>query len=109
MAMKKLLLIVIMSVTGLFATPISAEQAPPADKGVQAKSSVPNVAELDKQIAQAQENLKIMQDQMDKIRQTQDPQERQNLLQEHWATRQRMMGMMHGMWWSGSDNRMGCW
>jgi hypothetical protein len=38
-----------------------------------------------------------MQEQMDKIDQTQDPQERQKLLQEHWATMQKGMDMMQGM------------
>ena len=41
-----------------------------------------------------QQNMEQMQSQMDKIRQTQNPQERQNLLQQHWATMQNSMGMM---------------
>lgn len=56
-------------------------------------------------MAQAQENLQKMQAQMEKIRQTQDPQERQKLLQEHWNTMQGSMGMMHNMWGPGM---MGC-
>lgn len=36
--------------------------------------------------------------QMDKIRQTQDPQERERLLQEHWDSMQSAMTAMHGMW-----------
>ena len=48
-------------------------------------------------MVQAQENLQKMQAQMEKIRQTQDPKERQKLLQEHWNTMQGNMGMMHGM------------
>jgi hypothetical protein len=47
-----------------------------------------------------------MQEQMDKIRQTQDPQTRQKLLQDHWATMQNNMQMMHGMW--GPGGGMGC-
>ena len=46
-----------------------------------------------------------MQEQMEKIRQTQDPQERQKLLQEHWVTMQSGMEMMQGMWGPGM---MGC-
>ena len=42
--------------------------------------------------------MKRMQEQMDKLRQTQDPQERQKLLQEHYATMQSAMTAMHGMW-----------
>jgi hypothetical protein len=38
---------------------------------------------------------------MSKIQQTQDPQERQRLLQEHWTTMQASMGMMYGMWGPG--------
>ena len=34
---------------------------------------------------------------MEKIQQTQNPQERQRLLQEHWATMQSAMQLMHGM------------
>jgi hypothetical protein len=38
---------------------------------------------------------------MDKIRTTQDPQERQKLLEQHWATMQSAMTIMHGMWGPG--------
>lgn len=102
--MKKTLLVAVMSAVVLSAPPVFAQSAP-TDKGTQAKSSVPNLAEFDKQMALAQENMKKMQEQMDKIRQTQDPQERQKLLQDHWATMQGGMQMMHGM---GSTGMMGC-
>lgn len=39
--------------------------------------------------------------QMDSLRQTQDPQQRQKLLDEHWATMQSAMSLMHGMWGPG--------
>jgi hypothetical protein len=39
-----------------------------------------------------------MQDQMTKLQQTQDPQERQQLLQDHWVTMQNAMSVMQGMW-----------
>jgi hypothetical protein len=42
-----------------------------------------------------------MQAQMEKIQQTQDPQQRQKLLQEHWKTMQHGMSMMNGMWGPG--------
>jgi hypothetical protein len=42
-----------------------------------------------------------MQAQMDQIRKTQDPQERQKLLEQHWATMQSAMTIMHGMWGPG--------
>ncbi|MBK6863924.1 MAG: hypothetical protein IPG91_10250 [Ideonella sp.] len=45
--------------------------------------------------------MKQMQAQMDKVRQTQDPQERQRLLQEHWNSMQAAMAAMHGVWGPG--------
>lgn len=56
-------------------------------------------------MAQVQENMRAMQEQMDRIRQTEDPQARQKLLQDHWTTMQNNMQMMHGMWAPGM---MGC-
>ena len=102
--MKKTILVAAMSAVLLSASPVFAQSAP-TDKGTQVKSSVPTVAEFDKQMAQAQENMKKMQELMDNIRQTQDPQERQKLLQDHWATMQGNMQMMHGM---GGAGMMGC-
>jgi len=46
-----------------------------------------------------------MQKQMNEIRKTEDPEERQQLLGEHWATMQSAMEMMHGTWGPGM---MGC-
>ena len=80
---------------------LAADPAP----ATQTQQQAPNIAEFDKQMAQAQENLQKMQAQMEKIRQTQDPQERQKLLQEHWNAMQGSMGMMHNMWGPGL---MGC-
>jgi hypothetical protein len=45
-----------------------------------------------------QENMKQMQTQMVQIPKVQNPEERQKLLQQHWATMQNSMGMMRGMW-----------
>ena len=42
-----------------------------------------------------------MQGQMDQIRKTQDPQERQKLMQQHWDTMQSAMNIMHSMWGTG--------
>jgi hypothetical protein len=71
-------------------TPQSSSKAPPA-----------GAAEFDKNLAQLQEQMKTMQTQMDQIRKTQAPQERQNLLEQHWATMQSAMTIMHGMWGPG--------
>ncbi|MFM0514288.1 hypothetical protein [Paraburkholderia sp. RL17-373-BIF-A] len=65
------------------------------------KTQPPGAAEFDKNLAQLQEQMKTMQAQMDQIRKTQDPQERQKLLEQHWATMQSAMTIMHGMWGPG--------
>jgi hypothetical protein len=78
--------------------PALAQSPKPADKGAQAQPTTPSPAEFDKQLAQMREHMQQMQTQMSKIQQTQDPQERQRLLQEHWTSMQAAMGTMHGMW-----------
>ena len=78
---------------------------PPAGAGGQTKQEAPGTTDFDKQMAQVQENMRAMQEQMDRIRQTEDPQARQKLLQDHWTTMQNNMQMMHGMWAPGM---MGC-
>ena len=45
-----------------------------------------DVKSFDQRLAAAQAKTKRMQAQMDRVHQTQDPQERQRLLQEHYAT-----------------------
>ncbi|MFZ5555117.1 MAG: hypothetical protein ACOZDY_00110 [Pseudomonadota bacterium] len=104
--MKKMILTAALSAVAFTAMPVLAQPAAAPDKGAQAKPQPPNVQEFDKQMAQVQENMKKMHEQMDKIRQTQDPQARQKLLQDHWATMQNNMQMMHGMW--GPGGGMGC-
>lgn len=80
-------------------TPKSAAQAPqPAAASV-------DPADFDRQLAQVHEHMQQMQAQMTRIQQTQDPQERQRLLLEHWTSMQAAMVTMHGMW---SPGRMGC-
>lgn len=105
--MKRTILAVALSAFVFSVIPVQAQeqQSRPADTAAAKNQEAPNVQDFDKQIAQAQENLKKMQEQMDKIRQTQDPQARQKLLQEHWTTMQNVMGIMHGMWGPGM---MGC-
>ena len=51
----------------------------------------------EKHMAHMQDNMKIMQDQMKKVRATKDPKERQKLMQEHMQTMQKNMEMMRGM------------
>lgn len=80
---------------------VAAEQS----QVTQTQQQTPSIAEFDKQFSQAQETFKKMQAQMEKIQQTQDPQQRQKLLQEHWNTMQSGMSLMNGMWGPGM---MGC-
>ncbi len=100
--MKNTILAAALSAVVLSSMPALAQPA----SGAQANLEPPNVQEFDKRMAQAQENMKKMQEQMDKINQTQDPEARQKLLQEHWATMQNNMQLMHGMW--GPGGGMGC-
>ena len=104
--MKKAILTAVLSIIVLSGIPALVQSAEPADKGSQAEQMTPNVQDFDKQMAQSQEYMKKMQEQMDNIRQTQDPQTRQKLLQEHWATMQNNMQLMHDMW--GPDGGIGC-
>lgn len=97
---KKMLTTTLISAL-FFATPVLVSAANSDDKTAQVKEAAPNVSEFDKQMVQVQENMKIMQEQMDKLQQTQDPQARQKLLQDHWATMQKSMGMMNGLWGPG--------
>lgn len=80
-----------------------SKPAPPAPAAAPDKTD--SVAEFDKQMGAAEDNLRKMQEQMDALRKTQDPEARQRLLQEHWDTMQATMGMMHAM--RGMDGR-GC-
>ena len=103
--MRKMSLPAALAIMTCLAVPAMAETAPPAASNTQANPAVPDVAEFDKQMARALENMKMMQDQMAKIQQTRDPAERQKLLQDHWVTMQNNMQLMHGMSGMGM---MGC-
>ncbi len=48
-------------------------------------------------MTQMQENMKVMQQQMEKIQATTDPKVRQKLMQEHMQTMQKNMQTMRGM------------
>ncbi|CAG9187589.1 hypothetical protein [Cupriavidus pinatubonensis] len=99
--MKKKILIPVLSAFALSTAPALAQQAKPASKSSQTTQEKVNVAEFDKQAAQIRENMKKLQEEMDKIRQTRDPKERQKLLEDHWTTMQSTMGMMRGLWGPG--------
>jgi len=53
--------------------------------------------DMDKKMPQMQENMKKMQQQMDQLRVTGDPAERERLMQQHMQTMQDNMMTMHGM------------
>lgn len=56
---------------------------------------------------QMREHMQRMQEQMHKITQTTDPQERQRLLQEHWQSMYQDMETMRGMDWMWGRHMMG--
>jgi hypothetical protein len=83
--------------------PSFAQQTPsPAAPGAQAQQTAPTPAQVDAQIAKMQELMTQMNQQMAQLQQTQDPEERQRLLQQHWTTMQDAMTTMHGMWGAGA-------
>ena len=102
--MKKLL---VAMVTGSAWTPPVLQAASKDTGAPQSSSKTPpaGAAEFDKNLTQLQEQMKTMQAQMDQIRKTQDPQERQKLLEQHWATMRTAMTIMHGMWGPGMMGR----
>ena len=53
-------------------------------------------AETDRFYDAMQERCRLMQEQMQKIRQTKDPEERRRLMREHWQTMHEGAGMMGG-------------
>ena len=78
----------------LLAQSAFAQQSPAP--GADAKTQQgPTAADLDAQYAGLQEQMKQMHDQMAQIAQTKDPQERQQLLQKHWASMHNAMITMH--------------
>lgn len=81
--------------------PVIAQQPTAAKSTAQ---PAPTPAEVDQQFAKMQEQMRAMQAQMDQLGKTQDPTERQRLLQSHWTAMQQMMTTMHGAW----GGTMGC-
>ena len=64
-------------------------------------SGVPDVKAFDQHLAEAQVHMQRMQEQMERLRKTQDPLERQKLLHGLVVILQNAMGAMHGMWGPG--------
>jgi hypothetical protein len=83
---------------GGFVPPGGHAQAPSKDAPAQ---SAPDVKAFDQHLSEAQAQLKRMQELREQIRNTQDPQERQRLLQQHWMAMQSAMTTMHRLWGPG--------
>ena len=82
--------------------PALAQTPKTPEKAAQVTPPALSAEDFDKQLAKVREHMQQMQAQMDKIAQTQDPQERQRLLQDHWASMQAAMSNMRGMWSPGA-------
>ena len=87
--MKTSILISAIAACALSAPIAFAQQTPAPAK--------PAMSMDDKQTPPSQENMKLMQQQMDKIATTTDPKERQKLMQAHMQTMQENMKSMRSM------------
>jgi hypothetical protein len=92
----KALLIAAMILAALLASAAIFQAAHADDKKAATPATAP--AEADQQFAQMQEQMRAMQSQMDRLAKTEDPKERQRLLEEHWASMQKAMATMRGAW-----------
>ncbi len=68
---------------------------------------LPKSVDADQYGRQMREHMQRMQEQMRKIAQTTDPQERQHLMQEHWQSMYQDMQTMRGMGWMWNGHMMG--
>jgi hypothetical protein len=91
-AMRNPSLLALLATLALGAPYAAAQTAPQTSPGPPATA-----ADLDKQTAQMQENVKRMQRQMDRIHEAKDPKARHELMDEHAKTMQENVGMMRGM------------
>jgi Spy/CpxP family protein refolding chaperone len=93
MSMKtiKPLLFTTLAALTLGAPAVYAQTAAPAESKAPAADT-----ETDQRFGAMQERYRLMHEQMQKIRQTRDPAERQRLMQEHWQTVHGGGGMMGG-------------
>ena len=82
-------------VAGIIAFALSAPIVSAQDKSAPAKPAMR--MDMDKQMPQMQENMNTMQQQMEKVRATTDPKDRQKLMQEHMQAMQENMKTMRGM------------
>ena len=88
--MKTSILISAIVACALSAPIVSAQEKPAPAKPAMSM-------DMDKHMSQMQEKMKAMQAQMDTIRNTTDPKERQKLMQAHMQSMQENMKAMRGM------------
>ena len=102
--MKKLFLIAVLATLPLSVSLSRAEDAHHSDKN---KEPAVAVTEKDKQMqmGKMQENMLRMHEQMHKVMDAKNPQERERLMQEHAKMMQDSMRMMQGM--MGGDAKGG--
>ena len=94
--MKTSTLISAIAVCGLLAA--CTTPAPVVSAQDQSAAAKPAMSmDMEKHMSQMQEKMKAMQAQMNTIRSTTDPKERQQLMQEHMQAMQENMKMMRGM------------
>ena len=94
--MKTSTLISAIAVCGLLAA--CTTPAPVVSAQDQSAAAKPAMSmDMEKHMSQMQARMKAMQAQMDTIRNTKDPKERQKLMQEHMQAMQANMKMMRGM------------
>lgn len=93
--MKKSFLIIVLTTLPLFTPFVWAEEAHHSDKD---KKPATTMTDKDKQMqmGKMQENMLRMHEQMHKIMNAKNPQERERLLQEHSKMMQDNMSMMQG-------------
>ncbi|HSG56771.1 MAG TPA: periplasmic heavy metal sensor, partial [Paracoccaceae bacterium] len=89
--MIKPLLLTPLTALALGVPQVNAQTAAPAE-------SRASDAETDRFYGAMQERYRLMQEQIQRIRQTKDPKERQRLMREHWQTVHEGAGMMGGGW-----------
>ena len=82
-------------VAAIVASVLSVPVVSAQDKPVSAKPATS--MDMDKHMSQMQQNMKTMHVQMEKLRTTTDPNERQKLMQEHMQSMQENMKTMRNM------------
>ena len=91
--MKKLITIAALAGAMLTTACASTQGTPPSTSTQDTK----HMEQMEEYMQQLQAHMKVMQAQMDKINQTQDPEERHRLIQAHMKSMQEGMQVIHKM------------